>query len=99
MSVTGLHVTDELRDRKNLETLRKLDPDVTEIIGSAKHVTLYQFDSTTVKWARFDCEGPLFVVKRHLVRASGRLRKAGRFSLLQPRCQLVANCAVDTLRW
>jgi len=26
---------------------------------------MYQFDPATVKWARYDCEGPLFVVKRN----------------------------------
>lgn len=35
------------------------------VLGSATHVTMYQFDPATVKWARYDCEGPLFVVKRN----------------------------------
>jgi len=64
-----LQVDDELRDRKNLETLRKLDPNVTNVIQSATHVTLYHFDAATVKWARYDCEGPLFIVKRETVRS------------------------------
>ena len=59
-----LTVDEELRDRKNLETLKRLDPLVSDVLKSATHVTLYQFDAATVKWARYECEGPLFIVKR-----------------------------------
>ena len=35
-------VDQEVRERKNLETLRRLDPEVTEVLGSATHVAIYQ---------------------------------------------------------
>lgn len=59
-----------IRERANLTTLQRLDPDIVNVLGSATHVTMYQFDSTTVKWARYDCEGPLFIVKRTEVSAN-----------------------------
>ena len=66
---TSQQVDASVRDRANLKTLQRLDPDVVDVLCSATHVTMYQFDSATVKWARYDCEGPLFVVKRDAVSA------------------------------
>ena len=48
----------------NLRVLRRDDPDIDEVLGSASHVTLYSFDLDSRQWMRKNVEGSLFVVKR-----------------------------------
>ena len=59
-----LQVDSNARMKANLSMLQRLDPEITDVLESATHVTMYQFDPTTSKWDRYDCEGPLFIVKR-----------------------------------
>lgn len=44
-----------------LATLRRVDPAIQEIVGSAPLATLYNFGN---EWERADIEGPLFVCRR-----------------------------------
>ncbi|WOL18543.1 mRNA-decapping enzyme-like protein [Canna indica] len=49
----------------NLTVLQRIDPFVMEILMTAAHVTLYEFDVDKNQWSRKDVEGTLFVVKRN----------------------------------
>ncbi|RLM85922.1 mRNA-decapping enzyme-like protein [Panicum miliaceum] len=49
----------------NLTVLQRLDPVVEDILITAAHVTLYDFDTDVNQWSRKDVEGSLFVVKRN----------------------------------
>lgn len=48
----------------NLNVLRRIDPQVEELLATAGHVALYDFDIPTKRWSRKDVEGSLFLVKR-----------------------------------
>ncbi|XP_004228459.1 mRNA-decapping enzyme-like protein [Solanum lycopersicum] len=48
----------------NLTVLQRIDPFVEEILITAAHVTLYEFNIDNSQWSRKDVEGSLFVVKR-----------------------------------
>ena len=52
------------RDALNLSVLRRFDPCVRAIVGSASHVVLYTFDVSKHAWQRSDVEGTIFVVER-----------------------------------
>ncbi|GMP88382.1 hypothetical protein CsSME_00040397 [Camellia sinensis var. sinensis] len=49
----------------NLTVLQRIDPFVEEILITAAHVTLYEFNIDRSQWSRKDVEGSLFVVKRN----------------------------------
>ncbi|WOL15657.1 mRNA-decapping enzyme-like protein [Canna indica] len=49
----------------NLTVLQRTDPFVEEILMTAAHVTLYEFNVELNQWSRKDVEGSLFVVKRN----------------------------------
>ncbi|KAL6506479.1 hypothetical protein OROGR_024660 [Orobanche gracilis] len=49
----------------NLTVLQRIDPFVEEILITAAHVTLYEFNIDNSQWSRKDVEGSLFVVKRN----------------------------------
>lgn len=48
----------------NLTVLRRIDPDVEEVLATAGHVCLYHMSVDTQQWARKNVEGSLFVLKR-----------------------------------
>ena len=48
----------------NLQVLRRRDASITQILGMAGHVVLYQFNEETKAWDRRNVEGSLFVVER-----------------------------------
>ncbi|KAL8094915.1 hypothetical protein AgCh_036430 [Apium graveolens] len=49
----------------NLTVLQRMDPFIEDILITATHVTLYDFDIPLNHWNRKDVEGSLFVVKRN----------------------------------
>lgn len=49
----------------NLTVLQRLDPAVEDVLITAGHVTLYDFDTNLNQWSRKDVEGSLFVIKRN----------------------------------
>lgn len=51
-------------EQMNLNVLRRIDPHVEELLATAGHVALYDFDIPTKRWSRKDVEGSLFLVKR-----------------------------------
>ena len=48
----------------NLSVIQRLDSEVEQVIATAGHVALYDFDVSTSQWSRKDVEGSLFLVKR-----------------------------------
>ncbi|KAJ7564081.1 hypothetical protein O6H91_02G000600 [Diphasiastrum complanatum] len=48
----------------NMTVLQRMDRDVVDILTTAGHVTLYEFNTESNQWSRKDVEGSLFVVKR-----------------------------------
>lgn len=48
----------------NLTVLQRFDPTITDIILTASHVALYDFDINLNQWSRKEVQGSLFVVKR-----------------------------------
>ncbi|RCV10271.1 hypothetical protein SEVIR_2G102100v4 [Setaria viridis] len=61
----NLQVDGEGTRTLNLTVLQRLDPSVEDILITAAHVTLYDFDTDVNQWSRKDVEGSLFVVKRN----------------------------------
>mmetsp|Transcript_35001 Transcript_35001/g.76559 ORF Transcript_35001/g.76559 Transcript_35001/m.76559 type:complete len:257 (-) Transcript_35001:69-839(-) len=57
-------VSSDARRRANLRVLQRLDPLILDIAGSATHVVLYEFNTTSQQWEKTGCEGSLFVAKR-----------------------------------
>ena len=47
-----------------LNSLRRVDPSIVEILASATHATLYNFGADQ-EWERADVEGPLFIAARN----------------------------------
>ncbi|XP_049407049.1 mRNA-decapping enzyme-like protein isoform X1 [Solanum stenotomum] len=48
----------------NLTVLQRIDPSIEEILITAAHVTLYEFNVDLNQWSRKEVEGSFFVVKR-----------------------------------
>ncbi|KAH7477108.1 hypothetical protein PRIC1_001123 [Phytophthora ramorum] len=66
MATDALHVdVDRAQSNAmNLQVLKRQDADVMEIVDTASHVVMYEFDQDAQSWKRKDVEGCLFVVKR-----------------------------------
>ena len=65
-STSGKPVLDrKAAEQINLNVLKRLDSDVEDLLATAGHVALYDFDVSTTQWSRKNVEGSLFVVKRH----------------------------------
>ena len=47
-----------------MSVLKRMDEDILEILYSATHVAVYEFDTSRRSWKRSDIEGTLFLVKR-----------------------------------
>ncbi|KAG6622362.1 Decapping enzyme complex component DCP1 [Phytophthora cinnamomi] len=64
MATEGVHVDRAQSNAMNLQVLKRQDADVMEIVDTASHVVMYEFDQDAQSWKRKDVEGCLFVVKR-----------------------------------
>jgi hypothetical protein len=51
-------------EQMTANVLKRIDPDIEELLASAGHVALYNFDIPTKRWSRKDVEGSLFLVRR-----------------------------------
>uniref|UniRef100_A0A0C9QV86 TSA: Wollemia nobilis Ref_Wollemi_Transcript_7180_1598 transcribed RNA sequence n=1 Tax=Wollemia nobilis TaxID=56998 RepID=A0A0C9QV86_9CONI len=58
------HLSQQATNDSNLTVLQRIDRHVEEILTTAAHVTLYDFNVELTQWSRKDVEGSLFVVKR-----------------------------------
>lgn len=54
---------DDARKAANLRSLQRLDPTISDILGTATHVVVYQFNTSLQKWEKSNMEGSLFIVK------------------------------------
>ncbi|MCO5613480.1 hypothetical protein L7F22_067757 [Adiantum nelumboides] len=61
---SGRLINQQSTSELNLTVLQRLDEHIQEILFTAAHVTLYDFDVDKCQWSRKDVEGSLFVVKR-----------------------------------
>ena len=56
----------ELNDAKkqaNLRVLQRIEASILDIVGTATHVVLYQFNTKDQKWEKSNIEGSLFLTK------------------------------------
>mmetsp|Transcript_14842 Transcript_14842/g.23194 ORF Transcript_14842/g.23194 Transcript_14842/m.23194 type:complete len:250 (-) Transcript_14842:3695-4444(-) len=57
-------LTADARKKANLRVLQRLDASVLDIVDSASHVVLYEFQQTEQKWEKKNVDGSLFLVKK-----------------------------------
>ncbi|XP_019259663.1 PREDICTED: mRNA-decapping enzyme-like protein isoform X2 [Nicotiana attenuata] len=65
MSKLMPHLDDRSRKTLNLTVLQRIDACIEEILFTAAHVTLYDFNGDLNQWSRKEVEGSFFVVKRN----------------------------------
>ncbi|KAH7287091.1 hypothetical protein KP509_32G037800 [Ceratopteris richardii] len=64
MAQSGRLINQESTWELNRTVLQRIDHHIEDILITAGHVTLYEFDVDAGQWSRKDVEGSLFVVKR-----------------------------------
>ncbi|MCO5571847.1 hypothetical protein L7F22_025595 [Adiantum nelumboides] len=64
MVQNGRLINQESTLELNRTVLQRVDHHIEDILITAGHVTLYEFDVDACQWSRKDVEGSLFVVKR-----------------------------------
>mmetsp|Transcript_22304 Transcript_22304/g.32603 ORF Transcript_22304/g.32603 Transcript_22304/m.32603 type:complete len:262 (-) Transcript_22304:65-850(-) len=57
-------IDEEAKRSANLRVLQRSDSSIIDIVGSATHVVLYEFDGVSQQWVKRNVEGSLFVAKR-----------------------------------
>jgi mRNA-decapping enzyme 1B len=57
----ALSINEEVRKQANLKLLQKSDPTISDILGSATHVVLYNFSQQSQSWEKSNVEGSLFL--------------------------------------
>jgi mRNA-decapping enzyme 1B len=63
--MAAISVNEEAKRAANLRVLqRTVNKSIIDIVGSATHVVLYDFNCSAQAWEKRNCEGSLFVVKR-----------------------------------
>ncbi|CAK4634916.1 hypothetical protein LEN26_007620 [Aphanomyces euteiches] len=61
----ALPVDTSQSDSLNLQVLQRQDDQIMDIVGTASHVVVYEFNQVEQSWKRKEVEGSLFVVKRY----------------------------------
>ena len=69
-------------DSMNLKVLRRDDPSIQAILGSASSITMYELDMSTTKWHRKNVEGSLFVVERKVGKGTSTSNSRFQFVVL-----------------
>ena len=69
-------------DSMNLKVLRRDDPSIQTILGSASSITMYELDMSTTKWHRKNVEGSLFVVERKVWKGTSNSNSRFQFVVL-----------------
>ena len=62
--MTTLKVSDDTRRSANMRLLQRLDSSVQDIVASATHVGLYEFQQSEQAWEKKNVEGSLFLVQK-----------------------------------
>lgn len=52
MATDGVHVDRAQSNAMNLQVLKRQDADVMEIVDTASHVVMYEFDQDAQSWVR-----------------------------------------------
>lgn len=58
-----IQINESAKRAANLRVLQKTDPSTIDIIGSAPHAVLYEFNTSAVQWEKQNVEGSLFVTQ------------------------------------
>ncbi|KAG5893425.1 hypothetical protein JTB14_017865 [Gonioctena quinquepunctata] len=58
-------MADSVELRMSVTSIKRVDPYVKDILGSATHVALYIFNTSTNAWEKTETEGALFVYSRN----------------------------------
>lgn len=61
---TTISIDEDARRVANLRVLQRIDPSIIEVVSSATHVVLYEFNESVQAWEKRNVEGSLFVAKR-----------------------------------
>ncbi|KAK9840834.1 hypothetical protein WJX81_007923 [Elliptochloris bilobata] len=64
MPVTPLVLDQKAANKLNLQVLKRIDPATEDVLATAGHVALYDFNQESSCWERKDVEGSLFLLKR-----------------------------------
>lgn len=54
----------ESKEQINFRTLRRIEPDIKDIVISAGQVAIYKFNGETNEWVRKEIEGSMFVIRK-----------------------------------
>ncbi len=52
-----IQITEEAKRAANLRVLQKSDQYIVDIVGSATHVVLYEFNAVSKQWEKRNVEG------------------------------------------
>lgn len=55
--MASISISEEAKRAANLRVLQRMDNEVIDILGSATHVVLYEFNTTEQAWEKRNCEG------------------------------------------
>lgn len=88
-----MHDMDQNRDAIRLNSVRRIDPHVVQIVDSANRTALYSYEQGGESWAKTDVEGTLMVYSRvapphHMVTIINRLNKSNFIEPLSGSCDL-----------
>lgn len=61
IATMALSINEEARKQANLRLLQKSDPTISDLLGSATHVVLYNFSQESQSWEKSNVEGSLFL--------------------------------------
>jgi len=59
-----ISISEDDRRIANLRVLQRIDPSIIDVVSSATHVVLYEFNESAQAWEKRNVEGSLFVAKR-----------------------------------
>lgn len=60
-----LSMADSVELRMSVTSIKRVDPYVKDILASATHVALYNFNTSTNEWEKTETEGALFIYSRN----------------------------------
>ena len=55
--MASIKISEEAKRAANLRVLQRMDSKIMDIVGSATHVVLYEFNSSAQAWEKRNCEG------------------------------------------
>ncbi|MPC59924.1 mRNA-decapping enzyme 1A-like isoform X1 [Portunus trituberculatus] len=91
--IVKMQEMDQNRDAIRLNSVRRIDPHVMQIVDSANRTALYSYEQGGESWAKTDVEGTLMVYSRlapphHMVTIINRLNKSNFIEPLSSSCDI-----------